>query len=64
LIADGVPPGPLFQRLKNGETVTLADGRIIRGEDFSPRQHRGKNWPFSAIPPRALPRCNWLRVST
>ncbi|MEH5011822.1 ribonuclease BN [Phytobacter diazotrophicus] len=34
LIAQGVPPGPLFQRLKNGETVTLADGRIIRGEDF------------------------------
>lgn len=34
LIAQGVPSGPLFQRLKNGETVTLADGRIIRGEDF------------------------------
>ncbi len=34
LTALGIPPGPLFQRLKNGETVTLADGRIIHGEDF------------------------------
>lgn len=34
LLAQGIPSGPLFQRLKNGETVTLTDGRVIHGEDF------------------------------
>jgi len=34
LIAQGVRPGPVFQKLKNGETLTLEDGRIIKGEDF------------------------------
>lgn len=28
----GVPPGPLFGRLQNGESVVLADGREIRPE--------------------------------
>jgi ribonuclease Z len=27
----GIPPGPLYGRLKNGEVVTLDDGRIIDG---------------------------------
>lgn len=27
----GLPPGPLYGRLKNGETITLPDGRIING---------------------------------
>jgi len=30
----GVPFGPLFGRLKNGETITLDDGRVIKGKDF------------------------------
>lgn len=30
----GVPPGPLYQRLKQGETVQLPDGRVLRGPDF------------------------------
>lgn len=34
LIADGVPPGPLFQRLKAGETVALEDGREIHGQAY------------------------------
>ncbi|HAT2607568.1 TPA: ribonuclease BN [Kluyvera intermedia] len=34
LIALGITPGPLFQRLKSGATVTLPDGRIVHGEDF------------------------------
>lgn len=34
LIAQGVRPGPVFQKLKNGETLTLEDGRVIKGEDF------------------------------
>lgn len=30
----GVAPGPLFQRLKAGERVTLDDGRVIDGQDY------------------------------
>lgn len=31
----GVPFGPLFGRLKNGESVELADGRVVHGRDFN-----------------------------
>lgn len=34
LRADGVPPGPLYRRLKRGETVVLPDGRTIDGRDY------------------------------
>lgn len=34
LVADGVPFGPLFGRLKQGEVVTLEDGREIDGKDY------------------------------
>src|SRR5690606_36435131 len=34
LIADGIKPGPLFQQLKNGETVTLDDGRGVNGQAY------------------------------
>ncbi|VYU72687.1 ribonuclease Z [Metakosakonia massiliensis] len=34
LTALGVKPGPLFQQLKNGETVILDDGRAIDGQAF------------------------------
>lgn len=34
LVADGVHPGPLFQRLKQGETVELEDGRLIDGSQY------------------------------
>jgi ribonuclease Z len=30
----GIPPGPLYGKLKKGETVTLPDGRRIRGADL------------------------------
>lgn len=30
----GVKPGPIFKRLKEGETVILEDGRVINGADF------------------------------
>lgn len=30
----GIPPGPIYGKLKQGETVTLADGRLIRGKDL------------------------------
>ncbi len=32
--AAGVPPGPLFQELKAGKTITLEDGRQINGADY------------------------------
>ncbi len=34
LLADGIRPGPLFHRLKNGETVEFEDGRIVNGQDY------------------------------
>lgn len=34
LRANNVPAGPLYGKLKNGETVTLADGRTIDGKDY------------------------------
>ena len=42
LMADGVKPGPLFQRLKHGETVTLEDGRVINGQDYLAAPQPGK----------------------
>jgi ribonuclease Z len=30
----GVKPGPIFKKLKEGETVELEDGRVIDGSDF------------------------------
>ena len=42
LIADGVRPGPLFQRLKQGETVTLEDGRVVNGRDYLSPPQAGK----------------------
>ncbi|HEX7063658.1 MAG TPA: ribonuclease Z [Bacillales bacterium] len=34
LKAEGVPPGPLYRRLKDGEVVELDDGRVIHGSDY------------------------------
>jgi len=34
LRALGVPAGPLYARLKSGETVTLEDGRVVDGSQF------------------------------
>ncbi|MBC2017154.1 ribonuclease Z [Listeria seeligeri] len=42
LKADGVEPGPIFQRLKNGEVVTLPDGREIDGENYIGAPQKGK----------------------
>ncbi|MEN9220368.1 MAG: ribonuclease Z [Thermostichales cyanobacterium SZTDM-1c_bins_54] len=32
--ADGIPPGPIYGRLKLGETVTLGDGRVVDGRRY------------------------------
>jgi ribonuclease Z len=42
LIRDGIKPGPLFQQLKNGETVTLDDGRVVNGKDYLAAPVAGK----------------------
>src|SRR5690606_38999037 len=34
LAADGVPPGPHYGRLKNGEDITLADGTVIHADKY------------------------------
>ncbi|WP_343363762.1 ribonuclease Z [Listeria seeligeri] len=39
---DGVESGPIFQRLKNGEVVTLPDGREIDGENYIGAPQKGK----------------------
>ncbi|EMF2333833.1 ribonuclease Z [Listeria monocytogenes] len=42
LIDDGVEPGPIFQKIKKGETVTLADGSVINGKDYIDEPQKGK----------------------
>ena len=42
LIAAGVTPGPLFQQLKQGKSVTLEDGRVVNGADYLGAAQRGK----------------------
>ncbi|WP_271000450.1 ribonuclease Z [Listeria seeligeri] len=42
LKADGVEPGPIFQLLKNGEVVTLPDGREIDGKNYIGAPQKGK----------------------
>jgi ribonuclease Z len=38
----GIPPGPIYGRLKQGETVELGDGRRIRGKDLCGEPETGR----------------------
>ena len=38
----GVKPGPVFKKLKNGETVQLDDGRVLNGSDFVGPPKKGR----------------------
>ncbi len=38
----GILPGPHYKLLKQGETVTLADGRTINGKDFTGSPKKGR----------------------
>ncbi|HEX8178776.1 MAG TPA: ribonuclease Z [Pyrinomonadaceae bacterium] len=38
----GIPAGPLYGRLKRGETITLADGRTINGAELCAPPERGR----------------------
>lgn len=40
--AVGIPFGPLFGRLKNGESITLEDGRVFNGKDFIDEPQQGR----------------------
>jgi ribonuclease Z len=40
--AEGIPPGPLYGRLKRGERVTLPDGRTFDGADFCGPDLKGR----------------------
>jgi ribonuclease Z len=42
LKAEGVPRGPWFQQLKQGETITLEDGRVINGAAYLGPATKGK----------------------
>ncbi|MCP8967000.1 ribonuclease Z [Ectobacillus ponti] len=38
----GIRPGPLFKKLKNGETVTLEDGTVLHGHEFVGPPQKGR----------------------
>ncbi|WP_257348318.1 ribonuclease Z [Pseudalkalibacillus decolorationis] len=38
----GVPPGPIYKKLKNGETTKLEDGRILNGKEFTGPDQLGR----------------------
>lgn len=42
LKALGVKPGPIFGKIKQGQTVTLDDGRVIDGKDFIGESKKGR----------------------
>ncbi len=41
--AEGIPPGPLYGKLKRGERVTLPDGRVFDGADFCGPAQAGRS---------------------
>nr|WP_263325814.1 ribonuclease Z [Neobacillus sp. Marseille-Q6967] len=42
LLEAGVQPGPVFGKIKNGETVTLEDGKVINPIDFVGPPQKGR----------------------
>jgi ribonuclease Z len=38
----GVQPGPIFRKIKNGETVVLEDGRVIEPDKFLGPSQKGR----------------------
>lgn len=42
LIEAGIQPGPIFRKIKNGETVTLDDGRTIEPHEFVGPEQKGR----------------------
>lgn len=44
--AMGIPPGPLYGRLKRGEVITLPDGRMINGADLCGETEIGRKFVY------------------
>ncbi|MBX7222321.1 MAG: ribonuclease Z [Blastocatellia bacterium] len=42
----GIPSGPLYGRLKRGETITLPDGRSFDGKDFCEPPEKGRSMVY------------------
>lgn len=42
LVEAGVQPGPIFRKIKNGESVTLENGRIIEPHQFLGPEQKGR----------------------
>jgi ribonuclease Z len=42
LVKAGVEPGPIFRKIKNGEKVTLEDGRVLIPADFLGPEQKGR----------------------
>ncbi|MEH7178642.1 ribonuclease Z [Neobacillus vireti] len=42
LVEDGVQPGPIFRKIKEGESVTLENGRVIIPEDYLGPNQKGR----------------------
>ncbi len=42
----GIPPGPLYGKLKNGEVVTLSDGRRVNGKDLCGPEIKGRSLAY------------------
>ncbi|MGG5369088.1 ribonuclease Z [Enterococcus sp. AZ196] len=38
----GIPAGPIYGKLKQGQTVTLADGQVVDGKDFVGEAKKGR----------------------
>jgi len=42
LRSEGIPPGPMYARLKKGESIELPDGRVIQGKDYLGQPLKGR----------------------
>jgi ribonuclease Z len=42
----GIPSGPLYGRLKRGETITLEDGRVVHGRDLCGETQIGRKFVY------------------
>ncbi|MFD1018588.1 ribonuclease Z [Thalassobacillus hwangdonensis] len=42
LKSEGIMPGPIYQKIKENESITLEDGRVIHREDYIGPPKRGK----------------------
>jgi ribonuclease Z len=42
----GIPSGPLYGKLKRGEVITLADGRVINGADLCGEPQIGRKFAY------------------